>query len=129
MLEDSLHAFLAADTALGALVEDRIYGGAADPDSELPHLVYSRLATLRGQTLCGTDRTARAQIEIDCADRSFKASKDLAKVVKDTLLDFSGDMAGTRISAVILDSDGDLVYSEPGLFYVSQVYFIWFKEE
>lgn len=129
ILEESLFAFLTADTAVAALIAERMYGGMAPQNAPLPRIVYSRMDTTRTQTLCKTDRKAMATMLLDCYDKTYLGSKRLADAVRQTLTDFSGDMAGTRVSTVILDGDPDRDDPEPGLFSVSQRYFIWFTEE
>lgn len=128
MIEESLYSFLSSDSAVSGLVEDRIYGQIAPQKSLLPRIVYSRVATQRSQSLCGTDSKVRAIMQIDSYDKTYKGSKTLADVLRHTLSDFTGDMNGTRVSTVSLDSDVDLDDPEPGLYRVSQTYFIWFVE-
>lgn len=129
ILEESLFSFLSSDTAVGAMVLDRIYGQTQPQKGKQPCIVYSRTHTLRSQTLCKTDSKVRATMLLDCYDKSYKGAKQLADVVRHTLIDFAGDMSGTRVSTVILDGEVDLDDPEPGLFSVSQTYFIWFTEE
>lgn len=135
LLEESLYSFLDADTAIGGMVPDlknggsAIYGGIAPQNAPMPRIIYTRISTQRTQSLCGTDPKARAVMQLDCYDRSYKGSKALANAVRLTITDFRGDMAGTHISLITLDTDIDLDDPEPGLFRVSQQYFIWFIEE
>ncbi len=129
MLEESLFSFLTSDTAIAGMIDARVYAQIAPQGALLPRVVYSRITTQRTQTLCGTDQKVRAVMQIDSYDRTYKGAKELAKALFFTLVDFSGDMNGTRVSTVALDSDVDLDDPDPGLFRVSQTYFIWFKEE
>lgn len=129
LLEESLFAFLSSDTAVASFVESRIYGLIAPQGAQLPRIIYSRIATQRTQTLCATDGKVRTAMQVDCYSKTFKEAKQLAKVVQQTLTDFTGDMMGTRVSTVILDSEVDLDDPDPGLYRVSQTYFIWYKEE
>lgn len=129
ILEESLFAFLAGDTAVAALVGDRIYGMIAPQKAKLPRIVYSRIAVTRSQTFCATDRKARAVMQVDAYDLSYRGAKVLAKTIRQTLTDFNGDMAGTPVSTIAMDSEVDLDDPDPGLFRVSQTYFIWFTEE
>lgn len=129
-LEFSLFAFLAGDTAVAAVVEDRIYGGfIEDQRAKQPCVVYARVTATRSQTLCGTDGKVRAVMRIDSYDKSYNGAKALAELLRHTLTDFAGDMYGTRVSLVAMDSEIDLDDPEPGLYRVSQTYFIWFLEE
>jgi len=129
ILEESLFSFLSSDTAVAAIIGDRIYGVVAPQNAPLPRIVYTRMHTARTQTLCKTDSKVRATLLIECYDKNYKGSKLLADVVRQTLTDFSGDMAGTRVSTIALDAEVDLDDPEPGLYSVSQTYLIWFTEE
>lgn len=129
MLEESIAGFLMDDTAIGAYIEGRVYGQIAPSKSPLPRIVYSRISTRRTQTLCGTDTTARAVVQIDSYDKTYKGAHLLATAIRKTLTDFSGDMRGTRVSTVTMESDIDLDDPDPGLYRVSQTYFFWFTEE
>lgn len=129
ILEESLFSFLSSDTAVGSFVADRIYGLVQPQTGTQPCIVYSRIATERTQTLCKTDSKVRATLLLDCYDKKYKGSKLLAEAVRQTLTDFHGDMAGTRVSSIALDSEVDRDDPEPGLYSVSQTYFIWFTEE
>jgi hypothetical protein len=128
LLEESLYSFLTSDSAVSAMVEDRVFAEIAPQKSPLPRIVYTRIATQRTQSLCKTDSKVRALMQIDLYDRTYKGSKDLAKLIFNTLIDFTGNMAGTRVSSVISDSEVDLDDPDPGLYRVSQTYFIWFVE-
>lgn len=129
IFEKSLFAFLSGDTALGALIEGRVFGLIQSPDSAQPSIIYARRGTSRTQTHCATDSKVRVTISIDCYDKSYLGVKELADVVRRTLSDFTGDMYGTQVSSVSMDSEEDVPVPEPGLFGVSQVYSIWFLEE
>lgn len=128
MLEESLYALLSGDTALAAIVDDRVFG-VINETGKQPSIVYSRVAVTRTYTLCGTDGKARALMQIDCYDKSHIGVRRLAEVLRHTLTDFAGDMYGTRVSLIAMDSEVDLDDPEPGLYRVSQTYIIWFLEE
>lgn len=130
ILEESLYAFVTSDTAVAALIDLRMYGGMQPQKGAQPCIVYSRLSpTKRTQTLCATDSKVCATLLIECYDKSYLGSKHLAAAVRHTIIDFQGDMAGTRVSSIALDDESDVVLPEPGLFGVSQTYSIWFTEE
>lgn len=129
ILEESLFSFLSSDTAVGAFIAERIYGLIQPQKGVQPCIVYSRIATDRTQTLCTTDSKVRAALLLDCYDKTYLGSKRLAQAVRQTLIDFSGDMAGTRVSSISLEAEVDLDDPEPGLYCVSQRYLIWFTEE
>jgi hypothetical protein len=129
ILEESLFSFISSDTAVAAIIGNHMYGSIAPQHAPLPRIVYWREDSARSQTLCKTDSKVKAIMILECYDKTYKGSKELAKVVRQTLTDFSGDMAGTRVSTVILDSDPDGEDPEPGLYCVRQRYFIWHTEE
>lgn len=130
ILEESLFSFLSSDTAVGAFIDDRVFGQVRPQTAKLPAIVYTRVSpTQRSQTMCKTDSKVRASFHLECQDKTYLGSKQLAKAVRQTLTDFTGDMNGTRVSSVALDDEFDVVDPDPGVYGVSQIYFIWFTEE
>lgn len=128
ILEQGLFAFLSADTAISAIVADRIFPLMQRGDAQ-PSLVYSRVAAQRTQRLCNTtDPALRGAFQIDSYAKTYEEVKELADIVRQTLVDFAGDMGGTHVSTVILDTEIDMLDPEPGLYRVLQTYFIWFVE-
>lgn len=129
LLEESLKSFLTGDADVGALIANRMYGMIRPENDPTPSIVYSRATTLRSQTMCKTDPKVRATMTVDCLAKTYLGAKKLARATGKALIDFAGDMYGTRVSTVILESEIDLDDPDPGLYRVSQTYLIWFVEE
>lgn len=129
LLEESLYSFLTNSVDVSAIIGDRMYGMVRPEKDPTPSIVYSRATTLRTQTLCKTDSKVRATMTVDSIAKTYLGVKRLARAVGKALSDFTGDMYGTRVSTVILESEIDLDDPDPGLYRVSQTYLIWFVEE
>lgn len=133
LIEEGLYAFLAADSTLNNDpnfgVKGRIFGMLAPQNTVTPCIVYSKIVQIESQTLCGTDNLVRALMQIDCYTKEYKESKQVAKAVKLRLRDYKGLMGTVRTANIVLDNEVDLNDPDPGLFRVSQTFFIWYYEE
>lgn len=128
MIEEGLFSMLTSDTAVGAIIENRMFGSVAPAGAKLPRLVYTKLGDSNDSTLCATDSTQRVTIQVDCYAKDYKSSKVLAKTVRQSLVDYRGFMGDTYVKTVILSTELDLTDPDPGLNRVSQTYFIWIVE-
>lgn len=128
MIEEGLFSHLTSDTAVGAEIDSRMYGAVAPSHAKLPRIVYTKIADGNTQTMCATDGVKGNRYQLDCYAKDYKSSKELAKLVKNSIVDFRGFMGDTYVKTVILETELDLVDPDPGLNRVSQTYLIWFVE-
>lgn len=128
MIEESLQTFLVADLAVGALVADRVFGILAPQNVATPFLVYTKVVEEDSITYCGPDILVRSLFQFDCYAKTFKEALQLSRGLRGALVNFSGVMAGTRVSSVLFDSELQETDPEPGLFRVSLTLFIWYGE-
>lgn len=128
LFENGLFSFLTSDTAVGGMIGTRMYGSVAPPHAALPRIVYTKVADGNTQTMCATDSVKGDRYQLDCYAKDYKTSKLLAKLVKNSMVDFRGFMGDTYVKTVILETDHDLTDPDPGLNRVSQTYLIWFVE-
>ncbi len=132
MIEQSLEQFLSEDTGLGSLIDGRVFPMVIPQGSgKIPCVVYTLVGTSgRTANLCGqTDTKVRGAFQIDSYSKRYATTKAIAKAVKDLMCGFVGDMAGTRVSLITLETDADIGDPDPGLYRVSQQYFIWYVEK
>lgn len=128
MIESSLVAFLGADTALAAIVEERIYALFAAQTVKTPFIVFSRVATNATSSYCGEDGLKHGHFQIDSYAKSFQAALELAATIRAMLIDFQGAMGGTHIASISLEMETTMLDPEPGLFRVLTTYNIWYAE-
>lgn len=128
MMEVDLCAFIKADAGVIAKIGDRLYPVVIPQTGHVPCVVFQRLSSLYGQTLCGTDSSVRGAFQFDAYDKTYFGARDAANAIKTALLDYSGTMGGTRVDRVSLETETDLSDPEPGLYRVSLTFNIFYQE-
>lgn len=126
MLVEGLFSVLTSDSAITGIVGDRVYPLLMPQSGTIPAIVYSQIGRREDVSLCSADGKIRATIQIDSYSKQYRTSKMLADAVRSVLVDFTGAMGDARVATVILDQELDLDDPEPGLFRVSQTFFIWY---
>jgi hypothetical protein len=109
-LEQHLVAYLKADAALALLVSTRIYPDAAPAGALRPYVTYFRVDTIRdGRRLeTGIDPMPHPRIQLDVYAATRKASRAVAKRLRQLLDGFRGTMAtGTGVQFVKIEDEAD----------------------
>jgi hypothetical protein len=97
--------------------------------TNLPCVVYTKVATERQALYTSTDSLVRATVQIDCYGRTATSVLALAEAVKDSLLSHtSATTGGVYVSRWFLDTDSWSDDPEPGLFRVTQTWSVWHTE-
>lgn len=131
-IEASLVQHLQGDADVATLVATRVFPlviPQGNDKARQPCIVYQRIGSSRGQTFCATDRLVAGTFQLDCYGRKHTEALVLAAHVRDALVDFGGDMHGTHVNKISLETELELLDPNPGLFRVSQTYVIWYLEE
>lgn len=129
-LHEALKLHLEADTQFSAGFFYIIIPQATPALQRTPCVVFNRGTVDRQVRYCGTDGMVRTSVTLDCYATSYTAARSLAQVVRESLVDFRGQLGGSLpVSAASLVNEFDLVDIEPGLFRVSQTWDIWHAEE
>lgn len=102
-----------------------IYALLAPENVKTPFLVFSKVATDRSGGLCFQDAMQRDVIQLDSYDKAYLGATALAKVVRDTLIDFQGAMGSTHIGSIRFDGEIQNLLDEPGLYRVLTTLFVW----
>ena len=138
MIEVGLATYLSGHATVGPLVNDpettRIFPllipeHVRTDAAKMPCLVYQRIGTGRDKTFCATDSLANVQMQVDLYSRSYKQAKELARAVRQALVDYTGPMGDTHVDKVFIDVEFDIVETDTGLYRVSQTYTFWVQEE
>lgn len=129
-LHESLKLHLEADTQFTGGFFYMIIPQATPLQQRTPCVVFNRGSVDRQVRYCGTDGVIRTSVTLDCYATSYTAARALARVVRESLIDFRGLLGGLlAVRAASLDNEFDLLDIEPGLFRVSQSWTIWHEEE
>lgn len=122
--ESDFFAHLKA-SAINTAAAGGIYAVMAPENVKTPFLVFLKVSEQRGGTLCAQDLMQRDVMQLDNYDKTYAGATALAKIVRDTLIDFRGAMGGTYIASVRLDGEIQSLEPEPGLYRVLTTLFIW----
>jgi len=138
MIEAGLATYLSSHAVVGPLISDpeatRLFPllipeHVRTDSKKMPCIVYQRVGTERGKTFCATDSLANISMQVDLYSRSYKDVKNLARAVRQALVDYTGPMGDTHVDKVFIDVEFDLVETDTGLYRVSQTYTFWVQEE
>lgn len=115
MIESTILTTLQNDTAVGAVVNDRIYAFQL-PESAVtyPAITYQRISGVPDVALSGHTGLDQVRVQIDCWARTYQAAKDLGVLVRTAFTDIG-----------IVKSDFDFYESETKLYRVSQDFQFW----
>jgi hypothetical protein len=130
MIGEALFTHLSTDVVVGALVGSRIYPlmipqHVYNEATKLPCVVYQRSGLDQPINTCGAEALVGTSMRVDSYARSYGLAVQLGAAVRDSLVNHSGPMGSVHVSRVNLESELDLLDSEPGLYRVSQTYSIW----
>lgn len=115
--ESTVYGWLAATSAVTALVSTRIYAVVAPQNAARPFLVYSLISAVPQNELDGVPGCANYRVQIDSYATTYAASKAIGNAARDTLE--SNDRAH-------LISEGAVGYeSETELYRDSRDYSVW----
>lgn len=137
MIETGLSQFLKSHPVVGPLLVDadltRIFPliipeHVRGEARKQPCIVYQRINTYRSGTFCATDSLANVDMQMDCYAKSYVDVKNLAKKLRESLVDYTGLMGTVQVDKVFISVEFDLVETDTGLFRVSQTYSIWFQD-
>lgn len=132
MIEQGIFEYLTNVGPVRALIDDpalvRMYPLMIPQGGKVPCIVWQLTGIERDQTYCGTIRVARANLQIDSYATDYFDAIALAKVVRDAMTDFSGQMGEVEVKSATLQTERDLEEPEPGLYRRWQDWQLWFVE-
>lgn len=113
-LDDALHAHLAADSGLVALVDTRIYCQQVPLEAALPAVAYVRVSTgLVHHRSNQRSGLKRPRFQFDAWAGSPATARELAEALEAALGQFKGTF--NAIDTYEVDEDGDLVTTHNGV--------------
>jgi len=131
MMETDLRDYLRGIPAITDLVSQRVYGMVREQGlkTQLPAVRIQRIHTNFYPTFCGTTELVDADLQVDSYGIDGDSAWALAKALKATLRDFSGNMEATSVDKVFLNNEFPLTDPDPGIIRVTQLYTFWYREE
>lgn len=107
MIEAAINELLTGDSAITALVGDRVYYMRSPQNAVYPNLTYQRRSTQRNRHLGGPSGLARATFQVDCWASTQKAARQLAELVRLRMDNKTGNYGDHLVQRIYLDDDLD----------------------
>jgi hypothetical protein len=140
MIESAIYELLSTDTAIEAIVGDRIYPLVAPqrkalsyPTPPQTHVTYQRISGVRDMPLNGPNGFVVARYQVNSFGYNFEVTDLLAEAIRLRLNSFRGSAGGHPIQRIWLDGDMqsyeyETDATETALFQVIQDYRIAYAE-
>jgi hypothetical protein len=128
-----LVAVIESHTDVTALIGDRIFplvcpsSTFANPQDRRPCIVYRTSSAIRGKTFCSTDGLVQEFFTFDCYALTYDVAKALSEALIAALVDYSAVSGSTRVEAVFLENEFDLLDMEPGLYRRNLSFTVWHR--
>lgn len=111
MIEAAVYELLSTDTAISAIVSDRIYPLFAPqrkpttyPETSRTWVTYQTVSEVREMPLNGPTGLVVSRIQIDSFAYNYDVARTLADAIRMRLEGFNGSAAGHRIQRIWLDN-------------------------
>jgi hypothetical protein len=136
MIEAGLTALLLGNTAVAAIVGDRVYPlvlpgkpGTEEVRKYVPSVTYQRVSSTRvAGTLQGPSELVGARIQVDAWADSYATVKHLADAIRSAVDGFKGTAGGKDIQGAFLEIDFDQFEPDVRLWRVTQNYRVYHNE-
>lgn len=102
---EGLYSYLRNHPNLKGVFGERIYPAVAAQNVSYPIIVYNSIGVSYDKNLQKESGFARQTVQFSVVDNSFAGARINCKLLRKTLKDFHGDMAGVFIEAVHTVSD------------------------
>ncbi len=120
MLQEGLKSFLATDSAVSALVINRIYATQLPELSAtaiLPAIAYKEIHGDGEFSMDGPDQLQYSRMQFDCYGKVYGDAKRLARVLRQELEAFTGALPdGTVIEHMQRESEIDIFEDAPFIY-------------
>lgn len=104
-MEQAFIALLLSDSALVALVGDRIKWGTLTQGSVNPAVVLHLISDVPDYHMLGPSGLVESRIQIDCRGTSKASAKAAANAVQDLLSGYTGTVGSIKFQGIFKDSE------------------------
>ena len=124
MIESALYTYITSDATVTGLIGTRLYPLDLPQEPTAPAATYLRVSTNPLYTHDGDAALDEVRIQIDSFDTTVLGAKTLAGAIRDRISGHNGDMEGTDVQSVFMDTEQDFGDPTTDLYRVSQDYLI-----
>jgi hypothetical protein len=130
-VEHALLKHLLAQTALAALVGERIYYVSAPQDVQTPYIIFFKVSATRERSLTGTSHFVNSRFQFSIFSETYYEAKQIAGQIQLALQDKNNEIiggeSGVRVS-IQYDNEQDVYESESGLYHIPVEYLVDYNE-
>ena len=102
-IEEAVYSHLINNSAVSGLVANRIYPLLLPQKCPLPAVAYTLVSMDRTPALQKDTGFVRAVLQFSCYAKTYEESVAAAMAIKEAVQDFSGDMQGLTVMAVLIN--------------------------
>lgn len=108
-MEEAITALLLGNSAVAAIVGDRVNWSARPDDADLPAVTLHRISGRQERTMGGRSGLVSSAVQVDCWGRSFRDAKLLGRAVIPALPHARSTTGGIVLQGVFIESESDTV--------------------
>ena len=101
----AVYEYLMGIAEINSVIQGRLYPEMLPEDAPLPSIVYSPVLANYDSALQGDTGYVRQTIQFVCHAKTFGQARELSRLVKKALQDYTGNMNGLIIQAVFIKTD------------------------
>ena len=127
LIEQGLMTYILAQSAITALVGQRVYFVQAPQDVTKPYIVVTKISGVREHSHDGSNHLARPRFQLSAFSTTYANAKSIASALQTALQGYKGTMGGTggvAVGAVFYEDETDLYEENTGLYQVALDFFI-----
>ncbi len=131
-MEKALIGFMLTDTALAALVGNRIDWQKRPQGDALPSISLQRVSGGRDYSMQGATGLVQSRVQIDCWGETYVSTLDVARAVRDLLSGIRRNIGNLQLQGAFIDSERHDFEKEgnaaEGFHRISMDFQIWHSE-
>ncbi|MEA1961278.1 MAG: hypothetical protein U9N81_08430 [Bacillota bacterium] len=104
-LEEAVYSYLITQTAVYEKIADRLYPLLLPQKCQLPAVAYTMVSVDRSPALQKDTGFVKDTLQFSCHAKSYSEAVSVAKLLRNALQDFNGNMNGIHIGGVLVVSE------------------------
>lgn len=104
-LEEAVYAYLISQQNVHTKIADRLYPLLLPQKCQLPAVAYTLISMDRTPALQKDTGFVKETLQFSCHARSYKEAVSVIQLLRSALQDFSGEMSGVFVGAVLVESE------------------------
>lgn len=131
IIEQAIITALLADSALIAVVGQRIYPVLAPQDIEAPYVVINKISGPRNHSMGGSSHLVNPRFQFSCFATTYAVAKQVSGLIQTVLQGYSGTLGGVggvAVNGCFYEDETDMYEDDTKLFHVALDFKLWHEE-